>query len=96
MNPAVHSDLSAALLALLIALNVWDARATVRALRAGAIERNPLIAAAVRRWGIVPGVVVPKAVVLGALAAALPAVPWWALAWACAWYAYWAARGFRA
>ena len=96
MKPAVHSDLPAVLYALLVVLNIGDAAATIRALRAGAIERNPVIAAAVRRWGPRWGVIVPKAVVLAALGAALPAVPWWLLAWACAFYAYWAAREFRA
>lgn len=96
MNPAVHSDLPAILYALLVALNIWDAAATIRALRAGAIERNPVIAATVRRWGPRWGVIVPKAVVLAALGAALPAVPWWLLAGLCGWYGFWAVRGFRA
>lgn len=84
------------LLIALAALNLLDAIVTIDNLRAGAVARNPIIRGAVRQWGIVPGVIVPKLIVLGALAAALPAVPWWALALACAWYAYWAARGFRA
>jgi hypothetical protein len=91
----MHVDLLVALYVLLASLNLADAVVTINALKAGATERNPIIAAAVGHFGVEAGVILPKLAVLGLVWVFLPDFSWVALGAACGFYLYWLARGFK-
>lgn len=77
-------------LILAIALQIIDIASTVIAIRRGGVERNPIVARAIARWGLIPGLLVGKAPPAVALTvAALGWVPeaHWIIWGACAFFA---------
>jgi hypothetical protein len=79
-------SLNEKLLIALIALNVLDAILTVRILKDGGNELNPIMAKMMDRIGDVPALVVVKASMLGALAYLLPTIPYRAMLALCGFY----------
>jgi len=63
------------LFVLLVGLNLVDVYTTVRVLRQGGSEMNPIMAWTMDKLGVIPGLLLPKIVVLGAIWFYLPLVP---------------------
>ena len=74
------------LLIALIALNVLDAFLTVRILKDGGKELNPVMDKLMKKIGVVPALVLAKAAGIGVLAYLLPYVPYQALLALCCVY----------
>ena len=64
---------------ILVALNVVDAYLTLRVLKQGGRELNPVMAWAMKQIGVTEALIGFKLVMLGALLMVLPQVPDWAL-----------------
>ena len=79
-------SLNEKLLIALIALNVLDAILTVRILKDGGKELNPVMDKLMKKIGVVPALVLAKAAGIGVLAYLLPSVPYQALLALCGVY----------
>lgn len=76
-------------------LAVADVLMTLRALRRGAVEVNPVMRASQRLFGRDGGIVIAKVLAVGVMWWALPDVPVWIVALGAAVHLYWALRGFK-
>lgn len=72
----------------LVALNIADAYTTLRILKLGGRERNPVMAWAFRHLGPLPALLAFKAAVLALVWFNLPIFPLWAMAGMNAFYVY--------
>ena len=74
------------LFALLVCLNLFDVYTTVRVLRQGGTEMNPVMAWAMDKVGVIPGLLIPKIVVLGAMGFYLEELPSMVMFGLCCFY----------
>lgn len=58
-------------------LQVVDSVLTIKALKLGGREVNPLLRKAFEKYGVVPSLVVVKSAMIGVVAAFLPMLPQW-------------------
>jgi hypothetical protein len=79
-------SLNEKLLIALIALNVLNAFLTVRILKDGCKELNPVMDKLMKKIGVVPALVLAKAAGIGVLACLLPTIPYQAMLALCGFY----------
>ena len=84
------------LFAALVVLQVLDMYTTLRALRNGHTEVNKYMARLMDNVGVIPAMLIPKALMLGAIWLYLPLVPWLALAGLVCFYVWVVQHNYRA